>query len=415
MPLRRASIVVGIVVAAAAVVLALTLFHKGRAPGREAPDHQAAGRADSLGGMRNLTPEQRERLERIATLGYVAGTAPVPAETGVTRYVRGAAFEGYTLFTAGAGAEAFLIDMEGEVVHRWASPGAPTWVRVRCLSNGDLLVVTSKPFPAVSPCRMMKLDSRSRVLWRYGRPAHHDFDIGPDGTIYVLVRRALTLPELRDGEPTLDDAIAILDRNGNETGHVSIYESFRRSERYGTWLDEVEMREGPDMFHTNSIEIFERDGRLHALLSLRHVHALAIIDMVAREVVWVKQGPWRMQHEATFVEGGILFFDNVGLGDRSRVLEIDPETSEILWEYAEEGFYTKGRGAQQRLPNGNTLISESERGRIFEITRSGETVWEYINPRTAPRDDSTVLAILRAERLPADFPLDWARGEDAPD
>lgn len=381
----------------------------------EAPGTAGPGTADSLSGGPRLTPEQRERLEKIATLGYVAGTAPVPERTGVVRYDRGAAFEGTTLFTAGAGAEAFLIDMEGEIVHRWASPGAPTWVRVRCFPNGDLVVVTSKPFPAVAPYRMMKLDRRSRVIWRYGRPAHHDFDIGPDGTIYVLVRRALTRPELRNGEPTLDDVVAILDADGNEVGHVSIYDSFRRSERYREWFDQVDLREGPDLFHTNSVEMFERDGRLHALLSLRHIHALVIIDMENEEVVWAKQGPWRMQHEAMFVGDRILLFDNLGLGDQSRVIEIDPETGEILWEYTEEGFYSKGRGAQQRLPNGNTLISESERGRIVEVTRDGEIVWEYVNPATTPRDENVVLAILRAERLPADFPTDWVLGEDAPE
>jgi hypothetical protein len=261
----------------------------------------------------------------------------------------------------------------------------------------------------------MRLNSESQVLWRYGRPAHHDFDVLPDGTIYVLVRRPLERPDLRGGETTLDDDVAILDASGNEIGRVSILDSFQRSEHYSTWLDEVERDDGPDMFHTNSIEMFERDGRLHALLSLRHVHALVMLDMEREEVVWAKQGSWRMQHEAQFVDGGILLFDNVGLGDRSRVIEIDEETGEVLWEYTEEGFYTQGRGAQQRLPNGNTLITESEKGRIIEVTRDGEIVWEYISPATTARDENLVLAILRAERLPAGFPTNWARGEDAPD
>jgi hypothetical protein len=32
------------------------------------------------------------------------------------------------------------------------------------------------------------------------------------------------------------------------------------------------------------------------------------------------------------------------------------------------------------LPNGNTLITESDRGRVFEITPSGEIVWEFFIP-----------------------------------
>src|SRR5262245_65643091 len=37
-------------------------------------------------------------------------------------------------------------------------------------------------------------------------------------------------------------------------------------------------------------------------------------------------------------------------------------------------------GCAQRLPNGNTLITESSFGRFFEVTKEGEIVWEYVNP-----------------------------------
>ncbi len=38
------------------------------------------------------------------------------------------------------------------------------------------------------------------------------------------------------------------------------------------------------------------------------------------------------------------------------------------------------RSAQERLPNGNTLITESDGGRLLEVTPAGEIVWEYLNP-----------------------------------
>jgi hypothetical protein len=37
-------------------------------------------------------------------------------------------------------------------------------------------------------------------------------------------------------------------------------------------------------------------------------------------------------------------------------------------------------GNAQRLPNGNTLVCEASFGRFFEVTKDGETVWEYVNP-----------------------------------
>jgi hypothetical protein len=32
------------------------------------------------------------------------------------------------------------------------------------------------------------------------------------------------------------------------------------------------------------------------------------------------------------------------------------------------------------LPNGNTLITESDGGRLFEVTADGQIVWEFVNP-----------------------------------
>ena len=58
------------------------------------------------------------------------------------------------------------------------------------------------------------------------------------------------------------------------------------------------------------------------------------------------------------------------------------------------------------LPNGNTLICENLPGRIFEVTREEELVWEYVNPYSS--DDlvfGTTNAVFRAYRYgPERFP-----------
>ena len=43
-------------------------------------------------------------------------------------------------------------------------------------------------------------------------------------------------------------------------------------------------------------------------------------------------------------------------------------------------FYSPFISGAQRLKNGNTLINEGARGRFFEVTPDGKTVWEYLNP-----------------------------------
>ena len=56
-----------------------------------------------------------------------------------------------------------------------------------------------------------------------------------------------------------------------------------------------------------------------------------------------------------------------------RVVELDPVSREIVWTYTgspPDSFYSKWRGSNQRLPNGNTLICESEKGHVV-IRRNG--------------------------------------------
>lgn len=99
--------------------------------------------------------------------------------------------------------------------------------------------------------------------------------------------------------------------------------------------------------------------------------------------------------------GNILLFDNqggagyppapLGIYAGSRVLEVDPATREIVWQYTAEDsgrppweFHSSFVSSAQRLPNGNTLIAEGMRGRLFQVTPSGEIVWEYHSPFEAP-------------------------------
>lgn len=92
--------------------------------------------------------------------------------------------------------------------------------------------------------------------------------------------------------------------------------------------------------------------------------------------------------------GNILAFNN-GEGDRASVIiEIVPpydndgnyiiEEGEAfgpenpVWTYSDGGdFYSNHLGGCQRLPNGNTLISESTREHLLEVDVDGNIVWEY--------------------------------------
>lgn len=95
--------------------------------------------------------------------------------------------------------------------------------------------------------------------------------------------------------------------------------------------------------------------------------------------------------------------DGVGAFARatSRVLEINPVTLELVWSYTAPRFFSTNISGAQRLPNGNTLITEGAGGRIFEVTSDGAIVWEYMHPLFAgPRQSNDVY---RAYRLPYEW------------
>ena len=78
--------------------------------------------------------------------------------------------------------------------------------------------------------------------------------------------------------------------------------------------------------------------------------------------------------------GNVLIFDNGTLRGYSRVIELNPLTETIEWEYVadpKEAFFSAAISGAQRLPNGNTLICEGGKTRLFEVTQMGKRLGIY--------------------------------------
>lgn len=81
-----------------------------------------------------------------------------------------------------------------------------------------------------------------------------------------------------------------------------------------------------------------------------------------------------------------------------------------LWEYAPRGdeqFFASFISGAHRLANGNTLVCSGPDGRLMEVTRAGQKVWEYLNPfgkfgERGPRDFAH--GMFRATRIAPDHP-----------
>jgi hypothetical protein len=374
-----------------------------------------------------LPEEQRAMIARLESIGYVSGSVEAKDVTGVTRYDPDRAHLGLNLYTSGHAPEAFLIDMEGRVLHRWRRavhqvwPSYPRewipataefWRRAHVFENGDLLAIFEN-------LGLVKLNRNSEVVWARPGREHHDLEVTANGDIYVLSSESHLVTRVDPVRPLREDFIAILDPDGREKRRISLLEAFEGSRFAHIW-DESEQKWG-DSFHTNTLEVL--DGRLaeripefrrgNVLISVLKLDTIAVVDLEQGRVVWAQRGDFKRQHDPTVLpNGNLLLFDNRGGGTHSRVIELDPLSAASAWEYAgsaAEPFFSAQCGTAQRLANGNTLITESDNGRAFEVTAAGEIVWEFFNPHRAGEDEQYIATLFEVLRLPPDFPTDWSR------
>lgn len=372
-----------------------------------------------------ISADEKEAIQKLLAIGYVSGTQAAPARDGLTIHDPELAYQGLNLVVSGHAAEATLMTMSGTEVHKWACDVHTAWPdfkidervgknktqlhtfwrRAHVMENGDVLTI----FEGLG---LIRLDKDSNVLWGLQNGAHHDLDVGEDGRIYVLTRKTHINPDHNSTRPILEDFITVLDRDGGLLKEVSILRALKNS-KYATLAGRLDA--AGDILHTNTIEIMEEKewGKPvpwepgMVLVSILKLDLVCFIDLETETIVWAESDFWRRQHQPTVLENGnILILNNHATKNTSSVFEFDPVTMERVWYYgAEPGnfFHTATCGTGQRLPNGNTLITESDAGRAFEVTPDKNIVWEYVNPHRAGENDELIATLLEVVRLEHDF------------
>jgi len=280
------------------------------------------------------------------------------------------------------------------------------------------------------------------------------------GKTLILCHKNLKNPRISE-KLLADDSIIEVDRDGKLTWEWVCSEHFDemgfspRAKKTLAKNPNMQRAGGGDWMHMNSISTLgpnrlydSGDRRFHPdniIWDGRQANIIAIIDRKTGKIVW-RLGPYFTaakalrklgqiigQHHAHLVprglpgEGNLLVFDNGGAAgygasnpssptgldnarrDFSRVLELDPLSLDIKWQYPPPApgpggsrLYSSFVSSAQRLPNGNTLITEGNGGRLIEITPEHEIVWEYVSPYRHRMLRMTL--IYRAYR----YPYDWA-------
>ena len=142
---------------------------------------------------------------------------------------------------------------------------------------------------------------------------------------------------------------------------------------------------------------------------------VACVDLRARTVIWAQQGP--LSPPARPDPGRRSAVDlrqTKGAGRPAHAclssIRLADRSAGATWARTEQPFFSSTCGTAQRLPGGNTLITETDAGRAFEITPEGRIVWEFLRP--FPRRARTMPSSRRyfeVRRLDPDYSTDWLR------
>lgn len=389
--------------------------------------------------------DNKDDLESFQALGYLQGYNPPVKLSNVTAYDPKKSSKGYNLFLSAHAPEAILMDMNGNSIHQWqySSASLPIpreyaagyWHRARILKNGDLLALI--PFNGI-----IKIDKKSNLIWFKKMFCHHDFDMDEQGNIYTLtVKNA----KFGDDSSMKINSISMLSPRGQLIREISLYDLFKKYPN-PFFLHEIDRYYGDDLkiwgmlknrqdekipyipgdvFHANTIQVLDgkwgkkipafKKGNL--LVSVRRLGVLICVDPYKEEIEWAMDSVfWKKgQHFAKLLDNGnILIFDNYYRPNASRVVEFDPVSQKIVWDYSNENgpFFSDLLGLCYRLPNGNTLITESTNGHSFEVTPDKKIVWEFYNPhqieRSSMKDGERLIAMIyQMERIPSGPSLEW--------
>ncbi len=383
-------------------------------------------REESPEPPRDAEPVVEQRFseqDMLGGLGYidtVDDEDPEDAkEDGVVLFDERRSSPGYTLYVSIPFNTARLIDARGRVINEWSFEPSKRWIRAELQPDGDVLIVGAgdkeKGVENSTPHSfgyLMRMAWDGTIKWKKTLGVHHDVEVTPDGHILSVDDRLRSI----DGyEMDIRDNYVIrLTPEGELVDERSLYDVFTSDPDVFTMGEpqrklNKEDKSRIELLHTNSVEWMrhpELVGRheIYALdnviVSSRLQDTIGIFNWTSGKLLWAwGRGDVEGQHEASVLaNGNILLFDNGMRRKWSRVIELDPLTKKIVWEYRgdpPEDFFTASRGTSQMLPNGNVLVALSNSGAGVEITRDGDVVWRFLNP---DRDEDGKRGVIRLAR-----------------
>ncbi|WP_435067063.1 ArsR family transcriptional regulator [Haloplanus sp. C73] len=260
-----------------------------------------------------------------------------------------------------------LVSVGPNGTYEWSHAEANAWFfEVDPMPNGNLLVSS----PRGSETVVFEFDPETRErVWteRFAMDDTHGVAWLGDDRIAIANMRAWN-----DSTGVSEDRVVVYNRSTDEITWEWSFEEHYPADTAGGY-DE-------DWTHVNDVEPV---GENRLLLSPRNFDQAIVVDMESKEVV--ERLGADGDHEVLHAQHSPDWL--VSENGTPTILVADSENDRVV-EYAkEDGEWTRTwtvgteslnwpRDAD-RLPNGNTLITDTLNHRVMEVTPTGEVVWEY--------------------------------------
>ena len=341
------------------------------------------------------------------------------ATTKIPIYEKDSAYNGLSLMTSIAEDRllaASVINMNGELIHRWDLDWFEIWPEVTHIPKTDHQYPHTRPGTFLQGAVLLengdliynytylglvRVDVCGNVIWRLPYRTHHSVYLDEYGILWVpgQIKHEEAVPDLPYHVPDFYEFTVLkVSLDGEILEEFFVFDILKKNDLHGligllSNGNRIVSVTG-DTLHLNDVETFPsslEEGVFKAgdiMLSLRNINTILIFREEDLKVTHVSTGTYVRQHDPDFIDGDtISVFDNYNIGPeeyghQSRiVIESFDEDQHYTYFYGteEQPFYTDVQGNHQWLPNGNLLITESRKARAFEIDTEGNIVWEYIN------------------------------------
>ena len=312
-------------------------------------------------------------------------------------------FDGYTLYTETTPNITYLIDNDLNVINQWDNECTPA--SMGYLQPDSTLIYPCRQddyvFDGVAAAggRIIHYDWDGTILWDWQcdweYQLHHDIEITPNGNILAVAME--DIDGFRPDVVLEIEPVGLNDANLVWCWKVSEHMSEELDNPY-TFYTHAGYNQ-LDWNHFNAVSL-NQYGEI--LLSSRNWCEIYIIERGSNNDLLYRWGNpqnyngvgeqvFYAQHGVNQIPigypgaGNIMVFNNMNIPGQqedgsSIIVEFTPnfETleGEIVWSF-EEDFYSPKQSGAFRLPNGNTFVSVSQGGDMFEVTYDGEIVWEH--------------------------------------